>query len=350
MIDRPSINCVLLVVLCCTLFCNLRPGLADEIHLKNGDRLSGKVISVARGSLRLATDYAGDLTLRWDAVAALRSDRPVVITLRSGRRLIGWLESDGGKDSFFLSDAGRLSVQPAEIASLRPLTENERQQTGVVDKPALWKQRLEAGAQVRSGNTDSTDVMVGYRAQRQSGKSELAVDLNATYGETDGERTAQRAQAEARLDRFHSERFFSFYLLALEHDALEDLDLRAQQQAGIGYKFILTPRTLVQGEIGSGVREELFENGEWEIAPIGRIGGKWSQKIGTASKLEVRAAFLPDLIDLGTYRMEGEAALNTPLTNHFSLRFSLLDSFDSNPQPGIEKNDLTLLSSIVWSF
>jgi putative salt-induced outer membrane protein YdiY len=236
------------------------------------------------------------------------------------------------------------------MEALRPLTDEEHQRAGFVSKPALWKHRLEAGAQVRSGNTDSTDVTVGYHAQRQSQKSELTAEIGAAYGKTEGDRTAERAHARGRLELFHTERFFSFSLLALEHDALEDLDLRAQEQAGVGYKFILTSHTLVQGEVGFGLREELFANGESEIEPVGRIGGMWTQKIGAASELAVSAALLPDLIDHSEYRMEGEASMSTPITNRFLLRFRLMDSFDSDPQPGVKKNDFTLLSSLVWTF
>jgi hypothetical protein len=48
--------------------------------------------------------------------------------------------------------------------------------------------------------------------------------------------------------------------------------------------------------------------------------------------------------------LEGEASLSTPLTHRFFLRLSLTDTFNSAPQPGVEQNDLTLLSSVVWGF
>lgn len=339
----------LLIVLCCIIFWHLHWAWADEVHLKNGDRLTGTIIELVRGRLRVNTDYAGELVIRWDRVAALKTDQPVALILDNGERWIGWLGSDDGKDSFALSSDGKHPLELATIVTVVPLADKERQGAGDLSKPALWKHRLEMGAQVRSGNTDSTDIILGYQAQRQSTRSELTTDVTAAYGETDGERTAQRAGAAGRLNLLHTERFFSFYLLTLEHDALEDLDLRAQEQAGIGYKLVRTPRTFVQGEVGFGVREELFENGDLQIEPVGRIGGKWTQKIGAATELVVGAAFLPDLIDRGQYRMEGEASLSTPITNRFSLRLSLVDSFDSNPQPGVKKNDLTLLSSLVWT-
>lgn len=348
--ERHLARCPFFAVLGLIIFWSLHLALADEVHLKNGDRVTGTIVGLAKGRLRVTTDYAGELVIQWDAVAALKTDQPVVLLLHSEERWIGWLEPDEGKDNFVLSDVGKRPLQLAALVGLRPLTDGERQRVAALTKPALWEHRLEAGAQVRSGNTESTDVILGYQAKRQSGTSELTTDVGVAYGETEGKRTAQRARAGGRLDLLHTERFYSFYLVTLEHDALKDLDLRAQQQTGVGYKFILTPWTRVQGEVGFGVREELFENGESEIEPVGRIGGKWIQKLGAASELTVSAAFLPDLIDRGEYRIEGDASVSTPITNRFLLRFSLLDSFDSDPQPGVKKNDLTLLSSVVWTF
>lgn len=142
----------------------------------------------------------------------------------------------------------------------------------------------------------------------------------------------------------------TFYRVSLEHDALEDLDFRAQESGGIGYRFLQTPRTVLQGQIGFGLSQERFEGGNTVVTPFGSLGGRWRQTIGRGTELDASFAFLPDLIDLGECRVEVDATLSTALTARFLLPFSLIDQFDSNPQPGVEQNDLTLLSSIVWSF
>ena len=329
---------------------NLPMTLADDVYLQNGDQLSGTILGLSKGRLGVTTDYAGDIFIQWKFVTSLSIDNPVTLTLQNGERWIGWLVADDKENSSLLSESGRRRVSLATVVAIHPLTDAERQETASMTRPALWKQRLEAGAQVRSGNTDSAEITVGYQAQRESARSELTANVEAAYGALEGERTAQQARGVGRLDWLHTNRFFTFYLVSLEHDALEALDLRAQELAGVGYKVIRGPRSVVQGDIGFGLREELFESGDSEVEPIGRIGAKWTQKLGLTSELTVSAAFLPDLIERGEYRLEGAAALSTPITNRFLLRLSLLDSYDSNPQPGIEHNDLTLLSSIAWTF
>jgi hypothetical protein len=70
--------------------------------------------------------------------------------------------------------------------------------------------------------------------------------------------------------------------------------------------------------IGAGFQEEFFEEEDVAVKPIGRLGIEWTQRLGQASEFAFQAAFLPDLINLGEYRLEGEASLSTPLTHRFS--------------------------------
>ena len=45
--------------------------LADQVSLKNGDRLSGTIVKSDGKTLVLKTDYAGALEVKWDAVAGI---------------------------------------------------------------------------------------------------------------------------------------------------------------------------------------------------------------------------------------------------------------------------------------
>jgi hypothetical protein len=54
---------------------------ADEVHLKNGDRLTGEVKSLEENKLVLTTSYAGEIAITWSEVAALRKDKPIKVIL-----------------------------------------------------------------------------------------------------------------------------------------------------------------------------------------------------------------------------------------------------------------------------
>ncbi len=55
--------------------------LADEVFLKNGNHLSGTIISMGEGKLILETDFAGRLTIGWASVERLSTDAPLTVVL-----------------------------------------------------------------------------------------------------------------------------------------------------------------------------------------------------------------------------------------------------------------------------
>ena len=67
------------------LFFLTATALADEVFLKNGNHLSGTIVSMGEGKLVLETDFAGRLTIDWGSVERLSTDAP--LTVVSGGRV-----------------------------------------------------------------------------------------------------------------------------------------------------------------------------------------------------------------------------------------------------------------------
>jgi hypothetical protein len=53
------------------------PAWPDEVHLMNGDRLTGTIVSMDAGVLTLQTDYGGEVKIDWGKVHRLSSDSPL---------------------------------------------------------------------------------------------------------------------------------------------------------------------------------------------------------------------------------------------------------------------------------
>src|SRR6266480_4183241 len=81
------------VLAVCTAICVA--ACADEITMKNGDRLTGTIVKSDSKELVLKTDYAGDITLKWDAVQQATSSAPVFVTSKSGQVLNGTVQMSG---------------------------------------------------------------------------------------------------------------------------------------------------------------------------------------------------------------------------------------------------------------
>ena len=70
-----------LAAIAITQLCVPGNALADEVFLKNGDRVSGTVVSKTGDVLVLDTMYAGEIKINWADVSGMSTDRTVRIQL-----------------------------------------------------------------------------------------------------------------------------------------------------------------------------------------------------------------------------------------------------------------------------
>ena len=72
---------------------------ADQVTLKNGDRLSGLIVKTDDDTktLLINTELAGDVTIKWEGVTAIESSQPVHLILTDGRVIVGTVRTVDGK-------------------------------------------------------------------------------------------------------------------------------------------------------------------------------------------------------------------------------------------------------------
>ena len=58
---------------------------ADQIVLKNGDRITGTVIKKDGGNLVIKSDLFGVITTAWDKVESVQGAAPVYVTNKDGK-------------------------------------------------------------------------------------------------------------------------------------------------------------------------------------------------------------------------------------------------------------------------
>src|SRR5918998_445152 len=79
--------------------------LADQVSLKNGDRLTGALIKYDGENLILKSEFAGEVKIQWDAVERISSAQPVYVTSKDGRVLISTITTAEGVVEVQTSDA-----------------------------------------------------------------------------------------------------------------------------------------------------------------------------------------------------------------------------------------------------
>ncbi|MCL5279712.1 MAG: hypothetical protein M1376_07375 [Planctomycetes bacterium] len=111
---------VLFSILCFVGVCSVLR--ADEVYLKNGDRLTGQIVRMTDGKLIFLSKAAGEVTVNLTDIQTFSSNEPVEVRLKDGTVLhqsVGAAEPN----EFALKGAApseRQKVPLAELAAINP--------------------------------------------------------------------------------------------------------------------------------------------------------------------------------------------------------------------------------------
>jgi hypothetical protein len=95
---------LLLVVL--VLFC---PSLsADQLTLKNGDRLTGSIERSDAKTLIIKTEFEREVSVQWPAIDNISSSEPLHVELQGGQMLVGPVNTVDGRIQTATQTAGQV--------------------------------------------------------------------------------------------------------------------------------------------------------------------------------------------------------------------------------------------------
>jgi small nuclear ribonucleoprotein (snRNP)-like protein len=110
---------------------------ADQIVLKNGDRLTGTIEKSDNKSLVIKTEFAGEVTVRWPAIQEIKSQQPLHVALKEGKTVVGPVTSGDGKIEVSTKTSGTVEVPKDLIVVMRSDAEQtaweKRQHPGLLE-------------------------------------------------------------------------------------------------------------------------------------------------------------------------------------------------------------------------
>ena len=93
--------------------------LADQVTLKNGDRLTGVIVKSDTKTLLIKTDLAGDVNVQWDAITSIVSSQTLHLALKDGQTVVGMVTTDDGKFEVATKDTGSVMAAKDNVIGVR---------------------------------------------------------------------------------------------------------------------------------------------------------------------------------------------------------------------------------------
>ncbi len=327
------------------------PGAADQLTLKNGDRVTGTIVKSDGKTLVFKGELVGELTIPVENISEVAADKPLYVVMNDGSTVRGVVKSSGNQTEIKTADKA-LTVARSSIQLLR--SEEEQRLYESTLNPGIfeqWTGGADLGVAITKGNSDTTNIALGLAMSRQTLRDKTSLYGAAVYNRdsTDGDsRTvANTLRFGGRYDRDFADKWFGYGFSDLERNGLQDLNLRWVIGGGVGYHAIRNERTNLDLLGGIAMNREYFEGLDNDrTSAEAQLGQTLSHRFNSRVSLKEQLFFFPNLTRGGEYRINFDTTLVTDITSRIGWQLTLSDRYLSNPPNGFKQNDLILTTGI----
>jgi hypothetical protein len=311
----------------------------DEVKLKNGDRLTGKVTSMAGGKLVLETTHSGPLKIDWSQVASVKTDNPIKVRLATKEELEGKLSP--GAD-------GRLKIDSQGAAA--PVEVDPAKVTHFNKPPTQWHGSVTASAKATDGNTHVRSFLLAGEGTRETEDDLILIRAIFRYAQQRGTLTERNGYGIGKYNLKITERFYAYLSEELLSDAFKDLRIGTITSAGFGYEILKQKEIDLAAEAGIAY----FTN-DFKIATDeSHLGARAAVKLRVALPfgLEFKDMFTiyPNFKHSQDYQLRNEATLGTALGGGWTVLGGVITEYDNKPSPGLKKQDDTFFIGLGLAY
>jgi putative salt-induced outer membrane protein len=329
---------------------------ADQIVLKNGDRLSGNIEKSDDKTLVIKTEFAGEVTVQWPAVQEINSSAPLHVSLSNGQTVVGTVTTSDGNLAVATPNAGTVSEPKASVTRLRSEAEQAAYEKSL--HPGLlegWQGGVNVGFSLTRGNSQTRNLALAFTADRKGWRDKLSLYTNSLYATNDAPgatpaTAANAVQGGARYDHDFTPRSFAYVGADFQTDALQTLDLRSVFGGGLGLHAIKNDRTTLDLLGGMNYTREKYTALPSRSFAAVSVGGELTHKLGMNTLLTQKLYFFPNLNDTGEYRATFNFGTVTKISKWLGWQNAFGDIYVTNPPAGSKQNDILLTTGLNVSF
>jgi hypothetical protein len=330
-------------------------------------------------ALALAVLFLGD---------AARAQK-VILQLRNGDRVAGTIVSENAETVTVstvwikelvipIEQIQRRDYPPTEIATvtnIAPITnvtvltnvaEQVKQAKAVLVAAAnapptnwwqRWKGEIAAGTDLERGAIDHelyfAKAKLTYTQPYRRDTNEFFRNIftyDAGYGKTAGVLSDNRMGGSSKTDVDVSPRVYLYNLGTGYYDEIRKIDLHYEDGPGAGYHLFKGTNFSGNVELGANYQVEDRSDGTRTESFYYRAGEDLAFKLNKVMTFTEKGEILPRANNFEQFRSRIEANLSYALIFNFSLTFSVVDFYDTQPALGVPNNDLQFRTLLGFKF
>lgn len=322
---------------------------ADQVFLKNGDRLTGTIEKMVDGKLTLKSDLAGTITIDFANIRTISSDKPIKVHLNDGTILNQKLvKSD--PNTFAIAPSDTIKEQKfkmAAVISINPPPEL---------KPK-WTGDISAAYGLTSGNTQNETLSASVNLRKRTKKVRTHISGDYSRARQENPTTKEDETIEdwwrltGKYDYFFRPKVFAFFDGRYEKDAIAELGRRVILGAGGGYQWIETKKTNFATRGGIASLYEKYDNQTESKSEItAQLGYDFDRQLTKTIKLIHGLTYYPGIREFSDYFLTSTSEVRADITKSIFTNLKIIFNYDSTPAIGKGATDVKYMLGVGGKF
>jgi len=202
----------------------------------------------------VATDFAGQITIKQSEVVSLATDAPIAVRLASGTRFDGRLTAGAGGGIQIAGTDGTISTTVDKVAATWA--------AGAVDPLVARHWAYEASVDVsgKTGNREQIGTAGELRATLKTTQDTLQFFSSYNRQVSDGAKSADQLKVGVDYQNNFAGRYSWYMRDEGGFDRVKDVELYNIAAAGVGFDVVKEPKRTLTGRAGLSFRYEGYKS------------------------------------------------------------------------------------------
>jgi putative salt-induced outer membrane protein YdiY len=307
---------------------------ADQVVMKNGDKLDGTITALDSGKLTIHTPFAGDVKIDASQISTFSTDAPIKLRLSDGTTIDRQIAEDtGGGVQVGGGLLGTSHLAVGDIDAINP-------------PPVVWAGDIKFGALLSRGNTQTDSLNFGIDLSHQTDVDVLTFMAHYLYGTTHDRATglttttAENWQTDLKYEHDITKKLYGFADLQVSKDRLAFLDLRVAPSGGLGYRWYNKPTFTFSTEGGIAWIYQQYTNGtprreDFSLVLSYHLTKAFNDNVSLFHNL----SYYPSVENGRNFLVNTDVGIHVALCKKFFSEFKTVLDYDSHPANGALKTN-----------
>jgi putative salt-induced outer membrane protein YdiY len=313
----------------------------DRVLLLDGDRISGRLVTMLDGVLVLETPYSPRLELAFAEVATISTVRPVRLVLDDAEEITARLRGAAAGEVLVEAEGEPAVALPlARILAIEPLP----------PPPAVrYQGSLGMAGTFQRGNTWHTALSADARGERRGPRGRLELRFRWQDAQEERARISRSTFGATKYEHSLSSGLYLFAGGEALSDSHRDLRLRSIVSLGAGYEILESEVAELAVEAGASyLRRDFIAARDQEELAV-RLAGRVRWLLFGRLELRDQLILYPSFEE-GGVQLRNELEIASALFGRWGLKASWVLDFDPQAPAGIEELDHHLLVGLQYSY